>query len=154
MTFKMNDRTWEIEEVSADWLLDEYKKECGDATYCFGLCRYSLQKIYINKEMHHEQKRQTLLHELMHCYIWSYVCGFNNIGEEALCDISANSHDIIHKIVENYFNRVCKADYSKTTCELDLSNCIYTVDKAVPLSDIKGNYTYTKGHIDNEENKC
>ena len=105
MTFKMNNRTWEIEEVSADWLLDEYKKECGDATYCFGLCRYSLQKIYLNEEVHEEQKRQTLLHELMHCYVWSYVCGFNNISEEALCDISANSHDIIHEIVEKYFHK-------------------------------------------------
>ena len=28
--------------------------------------------------------------------------------EEVLCDISANSHDIIHKIVENYFGEIIK----------------------------------------------
>ena len=28
------------------------------------------------------------------------------ISEEELCDISACSHDIIHKIVEDYFKRV------------------------------------------------
>ena len=50
--------------------------------------------------------KQTLYHELMHCYLWSYIHIFNEISEEAMCDISANSHDIIHKIVEDYFEEV------------------------------------------------
>ena len=53
------------------------------------------------------QKEQTLKHELMHCYIGCYL--FNSekeYTEEDLCNISANSHDIIHEIVKQYFN--CK----------------------------------------------
>lgn len=103
MKFKMNNRKWEIIEKSADYILEEYKKEFDDATYCFGFTKYSTQKIYLNEELCQEQKKQTLYHELMHCYIWCYIHSFNNVSEEALCDISANSHEIIHKIVEDYF---------------------------------------------------
>lgn len=105
MTYKfmVNNRTWTIEEVDKDWLLKEYKKECENATYCFGVTKYPIQTIYINNELCDEVKKQTLYHELMHCYLWNYVHNFNEIDEEAMCDISANSHDIIHLIVRNYF---------------------------------------------------
>ena len=106
MKFVINNRQWEIKEVSKEWLLEEYKKEYADAVYCFGLTRYSKQIIYLNEEMCPDVKRQTLLHELMHCYLWSYIHVFSEMSEEAVCDISANSHDIIHEIVDNYFNRV------------------------------------------------
>lgn len=101
--FLINNRTWTIEEVGKDWLLEEYKKEYENATYCFGLTKYPIQTIYINNELCDEVKKQTLYHELMHCYLWNYVHNFNEIGEEAMCDISANSHDIIHLVVRNYF---------------------------------------------------
>jgi Zn-dependent peptidase ImmA (M78 family) len=103
MKFKINNRNWIIKETSKDWLLEQFKKENSDGVYCFGLTRYSEQTIYINNELHIDVKRQTLYHELMHCYIWSYIHNCDNYGEEVLCDISANSHDIIHKIVEDYF---------------------------------------------------
>lgn len=101
--FKMNDRTLEIKEVDKEWLLEELKKEYDNAVYCFGLTRYSTQVIYLNNGLCNDVKKQTLYHELMHCYIWNYIHSFSEISEEALCDISANSHDIIHKIVEDYF---------------------------------------------------
>ncbi len=104
--FMMNNRTWTIEEVDKDWLLEEYRKEYESATYCFGVTKYSIQTIYINDELCFEVKKQTLYHELMHCYLWSYVHNFNTIGEEALCDISANSHDTIHAIVNGYFKHI------------------------------------------------
>ena len=104
MKFKMNERTWEITEAPGDWLLEEYKKELGpNSTFCFGLTRYHNQMIYINSEMCEDVKRQTLMHELMHCYMWNYLSNYNEWGEEAVCDICANSHDIIHKIAEDYF---------------------------------------------------
>lgn len=103
MKFKINNRNWEIEEVDKEWLLGEYKKEVPETLYCFGLTRYSVQKIFINKELCDEVKRQTLYHELMHCYLWSHVFGFNNLNEEEICDVVANSHDIIHKIADDYF---------------------------------------------------
>lgn len=103
MNFKINNRNWEIKEVDGQWLLDEYKKDYDNAAFCFGLTKYSNQIIYINKDMKNETKKLTLYHELMHCYIWNYLHSCSEYGEEVLCDVSANSHDIIHKIVEDYF---------------------------------------------------
>ena len=45
MKFKINNREWTIEEIDSNWLLEEYKKENSDGVYCFGLTRYSQQKI-------------------------------------------------------------------------------------------------------------
>lgn len=108
MKFKMNDRVWEIVEKSQE----EMRKTFSDYKYdgepkegrYFGLTYLDNQKIYIDKDLCEEQKRQTLLHELMHCYIGCYLyTNDKNVNEENLCDISANSHDIIHKIVTDYF---------------------------------------------------
>ena len=104
MKFKMNNRIWEIKEVDKDWLVEEYKKEYEDGIYCFGLTRYSKQIIYLNNELCNDVKKQTLYHELTHVYIREYLTSRDiSPNEEVLCDISANSHDIIHKIVEDYF---------------------------------------------------
>ena len=59
----------------------------------------------LNKDIHIEIKKKTLYHELTHVYIREYLTSRDiSPDEEVLCDISANSHDIIHKIVEDYFN--------------------------------------------------
>ena len=93
--------------------------------------------------MHKEQKRQTLLHELMHCYVWSYVCGFNNISEEALCDISANSHDIIHEIVENYFKNTIIAEFKSKNEDI------------IFIPDAKETYSYmAQGTLDKTIIQC
>lgn len=102
----MNNRQWEIEEVSQDKL----KEEVGvkeDSGWYHGLTVYSQLKIYIWKDMNKEAKRQTLMHELLHCYIGEY-CSFQdmNYTEDIVCNISANSHDIIDKIVNDYFKEV------------------------------------------------
>lgn len=108
MTFKMNDRTWEIKEISQEEIRQhmEYYKYDGKPSEIgkyYGQTYFDEQIIYIDKDLHIEQKRQTLLHELMHCYIGCYLYEFKSFDEEDLCNISANSHDIIHKIVEDYF---------------------------------------------------
>lgn len=103
MKFKINNRDWEIKEVDAKWILDLLNEESPNSTYCFGATKYNLQTIYINKEMPIQTKKQTLYHELMHCYIWNYLSNQFEYNEEEICDISANSHDIIHNIVEEYF---------------------------------------------------
>ena len=103
MGFKINNRHWQIKEMPSDWMLEQLKKESPESTYCFGITKYSQQIIYINEELCDEVKKQTLFHELMHCYLWSYAYNFERMSEEAMCDISANSHDIIHQIVKDYF---------------------------------------------------
>lgn len=106
--FKMNNRDWEILELSQDDIVKhiieyKYDGEPQKGRY-FGQTFIDEQRIYIDKDLHPEQKRATLIHELMHCYIGSYL--FENskeYTEEDLCNISSNSHDIIHSIVDRYF---------------------------------------------------
>lgn len=108
MKFEMNGRRYEIKEVSQE----ELKKEANEieGTY-FGITIPNKQEIWLWEELKQEQKRITLIHELFHCYVFNYitfnVCDFK---EDDWADVSANSHDIIHKIVEKYFNKLCTDD--------------------------------------------
>ena len=66
--------------------------------FTIGVSRLKVEKSVI------QIKRKTLIHELTHCYIREYITHEEkNYSEEMVADISANSHDIIHKIVEDYF---------------------------------------------------
>ena len=107
MKFKMNNHEWELLEISKENIKELYEKEMNEETlYVYGLTKYDNHKIYINEELCFDMKRKTIMHELMHCYIEEYVSlELDDYKEETLCNISANSHDIIHKIVEDYFNR-------------------------------------------------
>lgn len=101
MKFKMNNREWEIKEISQE----QFEPTTEEEGSCFGLCAYEEQTIYLWKDLCLEQKRQTLMHELLHCYIGCYI-SFEDIGnypEDVMCNICSNSHEIIHEIVEKYF---------------------------------------------------
>lgn len=98
----MNDSFYAIIEVSQE----ELQKEIADENdgYYYGQTRFQKQIILIDKDLSVERKRKTLIHELTHVYIREYLTTRDiNPDEEVLCDIHANCHDIIHKIVENYF---------------------------------------------------
>ena len=102
MKFKMNGVEYEIKEVEEKdfW---EYKVEEQDGYY-YGQTHFMTQEVWIDKTLPKEKKRKTLIHELTHVYIREYLTSRDiSPDEEVLCDISANSHDIIHKIVEEYF---------------------------------------------------
>jgi hypothetical protein len=101
----MNRETWEIKEIP-----QEQFTEHGDCTkddgFFFGQSHFTLQEIWIDESLSEEKKKKTLYHELMHCYIKCFIAsGDMKFDEESLCDISANSHDYIHEIVEDYFNK-------------------------------------------------
>lgn len=108
MKFEMNNREWEIIELSQEEIREKireykYDGEPKEGRY-FGLTYLDNSKIYIDKDLCLDQKKQTLKHELMHCYIGCYLFNIEKeYTEEDLCNISSNSHDIIHKIVEDYF---------------------------------------------------
>lgn len=111
MKFTINGREWTIKEVEQEafWEDDGDKELIGKkewyTTYHFGRCIFKNQEIWLWKDISKEQKKNTLYHELMHCYKGSYF-GFydlDNQNEDFWCDVSANSHDIIHKIAEDYF---------------------------------------------------
>lgn len=113
MNFVMNGRKWKIVELSQEKMREhiinyKWDGEPKEGKY-YGLTYPDEQVIYICSDLHEEQKRQTLMHELMHCYIASYITyDCKEYTEEDLCDISANSHDIISKIVETYFTKDLK----------------------------------------------
>ena len=105
MKFKMNNREWAIQEVDQQemrQLIKEYDGLVEDYGRYFGSTQPAIQKIFIDKDLATEQKRQTLMHELLHCYIICYLFNIKDYNEEDLCNISANSHDIIHEIVEQW----------------------------------------------------
>lgn len=108
--FKINNREWYIEEVYIKTIREEYNKDLpdnskvGENYFFYGLTTLSKQRILLNKDIHIERKKKTLYHELMHVYKDVFIGSEDRkYTEEDLCDISANSHDIIHEIVEKYF---------------------------------------------------
>lgn len=104
MKFKMNNCFYEIKEVSQEELQREIADE--EDGYYYGQTRFQKQIILMDKDLSIERKRKTLIHELTHIYIREYLTTRDiSPDEEVLCDIHANCHDIIHKIVEDYFNR-------------------------------------------------
>lgn len=106
MKFKMNNRNWEIKEMTQDKMREIVNDTTGNGRY-FGLCCYDKQLIILDKDLHVEQKRETLIHELVHCYIGCYI-SFESMEwtEDSICNLVGNSHDIIHQIVEKYFKKV------------------------------------------------
>lgn len=104
-TFEMNKAIYEIKEVSQDYLSTQIVDE--EDGYYYGQTRFPIQTIFIDKDLLYERKKKTLYHELMHVYIREYLTTRDiSPNEEVMCDISANSHDIIHNIVEDYFKVV------------------------------------------------
>ena len=76
MEFKINNRSWVIEEVSEVFLKEILQNKILDdekITMANGLTDFQKQIIYLNEDLHIDQKRQTLLHELMHCYIRTFI---------------------------------------------------------------------------------
>ena len=112
MKFKINGCVWIIKEVTQE----EIKKEMeyrynrhiegevsSDGRY-FGTTYHDTQTIYLDEELPIDRKKKTLLHELTHCYIGSYITHMDKTYcEEDICDIVSNSYDIINEIVEKYF---------------------------------------------------
>ena len=109
MSFEMNGRKWDIVEGAFQQAKEVMSKgELGfqiqDMQWFGGYCDFTSQTIFINSNLCDEAKIHTLLHELCHCYIVSYIKTTVELEyyEEVVCDIVANSHYIIHDIVESY----------------------------------------------------
>ena len=86
MKFKINNREWKIIELSQEEIkqhMVDYKHdgEPENGRY-YGQTYFSEQKIYIDQDLHIEQKKQTLLHELIHFYIGCFL--FQNVGGDII----------------------------------------------------------------------
>ena len=93
MKFKINNRTWSIEEKSQS-IIPRY----------YGVTHCDIQEIYLDRDLPIDRKRATLIHELTHCYIDNYIThDAKEYSEEDVADIVSNSYDIIHAIEDEYF---------------------------------------------------
>ncbi len=102
MFFHMNDMLWQILEKPQEEFWKDENKISGEGVY-FGKTLYKTREIWLDEELSIDQKIRTLYHELMHCYLRSYITFDElNINEETLCDVSSNSHKIIHDIADKY----------------------------------------------------
>lgn len=112
MKFKINNRMWNIEEKSQTEIksiqnqrkANEEENIKSLSTRYYGITYCDIMQIYIDKDLPTERKKSTLIHELTHCYIDSYIThSEQEYSEEDVADIVANSYDIIHEIVNKYF---------------------------------------------------
>lgn len=112
MKFKINNRTWTIEEKSQSEIKriqnerraneDDNIKSVTPRYY--GVTHCDIQEIYLDRDLPIDGKRATLIHELTHCYIDNYIThDAKDYSEEDVADIISNSYDIIHEIVDEYF---------------------------------------------------
>lgn len=102
MQFKMNGRTFTIKKVSKNEMWgDAGEAKKPDKDYLGKLNAYT-QEIWLSEDLSPEQEIITLIHELTHCYIWSYGISCDSYNEEDICDINANSHIIINEILKQY----------------------------------------------------
>lgn len=108
MNFKINNRDWKIIKMSQDKIKQhikyyKYDGEPQDGRY-YGQTYCDEQIIYLDKDLNPQQKRQTLMHELGHCYIATFITHqLKKYSEEDVVNLISNSHDIIHNIVQKYF---------------------------------------------------
>lgn len=113
MKFEMNGCVWVIKEVAQEEIKKEMENRynrhiegevSSDGRY-LGITYHDTQIIYLDEELPIDRKKKTLLHELTHCYIGSYITFTEKTYcEEDICDIVSNSYEIIQNIINNYFN--------------------------------------------------
>lgn len=112
MKFKINNREWKIKEVEqkAFWEDDNELEKMNNKDHYFGRTKVTLNEIWIDKDIPTSLKKKTLYHELIHCYRASFICFYSldNQDEDFWCELISNSHDIIHKIVDDYFKQLDK----------------------------------------------
>lgn len=104
MKFKLNNTSWRIVELSAK---DICKKYGNEDEYMYGYCDYVTNKIYLNKELCLDRKKNVLIHELAHCWTMTNGWGFNNnTSREDVCNIVACSNEFINSIIDKYFKEI------------------------------------------------
>lgn len=114
MKFTMNGVEYTIKEVSQEeykkYRIEEDKKNQIEITndintgVFFGASHQYVNVIFLDKALPFDRKRRVLTHELTHCYIAEYITHEDKtFSEEDVAEIAANSHDVVHQIVEDYF---------------------------------------------------
>ncbi|MCI8482227.1 MAG: hypothetical protein HFJ27_04000 [Clostridia bacterium] len=99
MKFKINNREWEIKEISNADMKNEYETE---NKFIHGITIYSENTICLNKDS--KDMIKNLKHELIHAWLYEY--GHNQdekeFNNEDVCEIVASSNDFINEVIEEY----------------------------------------------------
>lgn len=100
MTIKVNGYKWKVEFVDG-----EIEKMHPDSDhYNLGLTEYCEGIISIRKGMSKETTRSTVIHELIHAFLFSY--GYAVESEEAMCNFFGSQADRIMKITNEIMKGV------------------------------------------------
>lgn len=106
MKFKINNEEWEIKEITQEEIRKDYLShycKIDDNGRYHGVTWCDTHQIFIDKDLCIDEKKHTLLHELTHCFIYSYIKHYDKgYEEEEVCDIVANSNNIINDIYIKY----------------------------------------------------
>lgn len=122
MKFKINGIDWKIEEKSQEeikTIINTKKAESIENVKSldsrfFGVTYPDDLVIYLDKDLPEQRKRLTLLHELTHCYIVTFMTHCDKqYSEEDVCDIVSNSHDIVKNVIDKYFRKENKDETNK-----------------------------------------
>lgn len=111
MNFIMNGRTYDIIVVDEQIILDIKEAEHEKGTNYFGLFSAINQTIYLNNKLESEQMIYTLLHELLHCYIWCYTSQTEAFSEEDMAYILSNSFFEIQDIIDNVYDTIYERNF-------------------------------------------
>lgn len=98
MRFKANKLNWTIEYADEDHI--SMNDEGG---IYFGRAVYLEQKIFIRTGMSTELTRETVIHELVHCFLFSYgIKGTEKYSEEQMCVFIGAHADSIIEITDKF----------------------------------------------------
>ena len=106
MKFKANRLTWSVQSVQRD----SEKLKMNNAA-CLGVTYYHDLQIFLDGSVSKEQFRQTVIHELIHAFTFSFGVHLmaNEKTEESVCDFMAAHLDEIFSAT----NRIMSDCYIK-----------------------------------------
>lgn len=100
MVIKINGYKWKVEMVDG-----EIEKMHPDPDhYNLGLTEYCEGVISIRKSMSEPAMRSTVIHELVHAFLFSY--GYQVDGEESMCNFFASQGDRIMELTNKIMKGV------------------------------------------------
>ena len=91
MTIKIHNYKWKVKFVP----------DCAlDGTVCLGLTEYLKQTIKIRKGMSKEMTKATVIHELVHAFLFCYGLTAEAYDEEKMCEFFGTHADEIMSLTE------------------------------------------------------
>jgi Zn-dependent peptidase ImmA (M78 family) len=98
---KIKNFKWKIEEIEDKTNIDFWNSE-EDFLKLYGQCHFDKQVIYLWKDITPERRRHTLIHELTHAFLDTYIIKKEAYDEEDICNILGSYADDIIEITDLY----------------------------------------------------